>query len=491
MSYWEERSFELTKEIFQDSEDYVKFVHKEYQTSMNVLNNELSKHMNAIMKEQGMSIEEARKAIKEYEVEGLKSFVQKAKGTFTPEIEKELSFASRHARISRIQAMELEIKAAVSSLMDTEEKGLFAHLSNTFEKKYYHELYNLGRVTGYEHMFGINRDELRNIILHPWAPDGSDFSQRIWGRGDKLVDSLRRTLTQNIMRGRSPDEAIADISKTMNVSRAAAGRLVMTESAAINSKATQETYIRMRIKKYEIVATLDLSTSEICQGLDSKVFDTEHYAVGVTAPPFHPNCRSTTIPFFDDDIQKKLETSRIARNPETGKNERIENLSYKQWREKYVTNYEDKQEYENILKTLQEKTPAFDVFKDMKYNNLIEYESLMKDHSVIKAIHKNTSILEENQERAISLYYQFKENGVYASDHFVEQYIRREFKKSGVKNFEFEDILEIAKKPANYVDTSTGRLVKYYDEIALIAEDDKYVTIIKRKKVSGKWQRLK
>lgn len=336
MSYWEERSFELTKEIFQDSEDYVKFLHKEYQTSMNVLNNELSKHMNAIMKEQGMSIEEARKAIKEYEVEGLKSFVQKAKGTLTPEIEKELSFASRHARISRIQAMELEIKATVSSLMDTEEKGLFAHLSNAFEKKYYHELYNLGRLTGYEHTFGINRDELRNIILHPWAPDGSDFSQRIWGRGDKLVDSLRRNLTQNIMRGRSPDEAIADISKTMNVSRVAAGRLVMTESAAINSKATQETYIRMRIKKYEIVATLDLSTSEICQGLDSKVFDTEHYAVGVTAPPFHPNCRSTTVPFFDDDIQKKLETSRIARNPETGKNERIENLSYKEWFAKYV-----------------------------------------------------------------------------------------------------------------------------------------------------------
>lgn len=343
MNYWQNRSFEITKKIFADSESYVKFIHNEYEKAIAELDGRILNHLNAMSSEQGVSLAEANKLLSQAERMDLQEFINKAKGKITPDIEKSLNLASRRVRISRLQAMELEIKTSVSKLLNTEEKRLFAHLTNTFNKKYYNELYGLQRITGYENIFKINDDELRQIILNPWASDGSNFSNRIWKRLDKLVGTLRADLTRNIIAGRSNDDIIKNISSAMNVSKANAGRLVMTESAAMNSIATQKAYNRMKTEKYEILATLDLKTSDICQDMDSKVFDVKDYSVGITAPPFHPNCRTTTIPYFDDDLG--LEDTRVARNIDTGKSEKVPDMSYKTWYDKYVVDKNDNSGY--------------------------------------------------------------------------------------------------------------------------------------------------
>jgi len=343
MNYWQNRSFEITKEIFTDSESYVKFIHNEYEKAIAELDGKILNHLNAMSSEQGVSLAETNKLLSQAERMDLQEFINKAKGKITPDIEKSLNLASRRVRISRLQAMELEIKTSVSKLLNTEEKRLFAHLTNTFNKRYYNELYGLQRITGYENIFKINDDELRQIILNPWASDGSNFSNRIWKRRDKLVGTLRADLTRNIIAGRSNDDIIKNISSAMNVSKANAGRLVMTESAAMNSIATQKAYNRMKTEKYEILATLDLKTSDICQDMDSKIFDVKDYSVGITAPPFHPNCRTTTIPYFDDDLG--LEDTRVARNIDTGKSEKVPDMSYKTWYDKYVVDKNDNSGY--------------------------------------------------------------------------------------------------------------------------------------------------
>ena len=56
------------------------------------------------------------------------------------------------------------------------------------------------------------------------------------------------------------------------------------------------------------------------------------YEVGVTAPPFHPNCRCTTLPEDDDESLGE----RIARD-ENGKTYHVpNNMTYKQWKDEYV-----------------------------------------------------------------------------------------------------------------------------------------------------------
>ncbi|WP_289103822.1 minor capsid protein, partial [uncultured Fusobacterium sp.] len=107
-------------------------------------------------------------------------------------------------------------------------------------------------------------------------------------------NTLHTGLTQSLIRGGNLDDVVNDISQFVNSKiknkKYVASRLVTTESAAYASKAQEQAYKDLSVDKYEILATLDLHTSDICQDLDGKIFDRKDYQVGVTAPPFHPNC---------------------------------------------------------------------------------------------------------------------------------------------------------------------------------------------------------
>ena len=76
----------------------------------------------------------------------------------------------------------------------------------------------------------------------------------------------------------------------------------MTEEAFFNSAAQKDCFAELDVEQFEIVATLDSHTSDICREMDGKHFPMSQWEVGVTAPPFHVWCRSTTVPFFDDEF---------------------------------------------------------------------------------------------------------------------------------------------------------------------------------------------
>ena len=60
------------------------------------------------------------------------------------------------------------------------------------------------------------------------------------------------------------------------------------------------------IERYQILATLDNRTSDICQEMDGQIFSLSEKEEGINYPPFHPNCRTTTIPYFEpDEIDEK------------------------------------------------------------------------------------------------------------------------------------------------------------------------------------------
>lgn len=161
-----------------------------------------------------------------------------------------------------------------------------------------------------------------------------NFSERIWKNKDKLINEVHTTLTQNILRGQDPQKAIDTIAKKMQTSKYNAGRLVMTEEAYFSSAAQKEAFAELGVEQYEIVATLDTHTSDICRSLDGKVYPMKDYQAGVTAPPFHVWCRSTTAPYFEDDFGEIGE--RAARD-ENGKTYSVPaDMTYAEWEKAFA-----------------------------------------------------------------------------------------------------------------------------------------------------------
>ncbi len=68
--------------------------------------------------------------------------------------------------------------------------------------------------------------------------------------------------------------------------------------------------------------------------MDGKVFERKDYQIGVTAPPMHPHCRSTTVPYFDDTL---TQTEQRAARGEDGKTHYMPaDMTYKEWYKAYV-----------------------------------------------------------------------------------------------------------------------------------------------------------
>lgn len=128
------------------------------------------------------------------------------------------------------------------------------------------------------------------------------------------------------------------LQRLMVTSRSNAVRLLMTEVAAINSKANQAAFAKLGSPYYEIFATLDTRPSALYRMMDGKKFDMEDYELEVTAPPFHPNCRTTTIPSINDEIEREIDgaVGKMARDPKTEKSHKVKNLSYDEWYNKYL-----------------------------------------------------------------------------------------------------------------------------------------------------------
>ena len=60
------------------------------------------------------------------------------------------------------------------------------------------------------------------------------------------------------------------------------------------------------------------------------------FQAGVTAPPFHPYCRTTTAPHFDDWEELGIDRERVARNDKGDKYFVDGDMTYKEWEKEFV-----------------------------------------------------------------------------------------------------------------------------------------------------------
>ena len=338
--YWGKRMASLEDDQYQRSAAYYKDVQRQYIRATNSIQMDIGRWYQRLADNNDISYAGAKKLLKKNELEEFKWTVEdyiKAgeENAVDQRWMKELENASARHHISYLEAMKLQMQQHAELLSTEFEGGMTDYLHKAYGEQYYRTAFEVAKGTGAgTNLARLDDRKIEAVIKRPWAQDGEDFSSRIWTNKDKLVRNLHTELTQNIIRGESPQKAIDSLSKTMEVSRSQAGRLIMTESAAISSAAQKDCLKELGVEKYEILATLDGQTSEICRDMDGKVFDMKDYKVGITAPPFHPNCRSTTVPYFDDEFTEGEQ--RAARDGGGGTYYVPANMKYREWEKQFV-----------------------------------------------------------------------------------------------------------------------------------------------------------
>lgn len=246
---------------------------------------------------------------------------------------KELENASARVHINRLYALKVRTQQALEAAFGNEVDCIDAMARKVFTEDYYHTIFEVQKGFGIGWEIGqIDTRKLETLISKPWAADGKNFSERIWGQRTQLVNELHTQLTRTCILGKAPDDAINAIAKKFNTTKNQAGRLVMTEQAYFHSVAQQEAFGELDVEEFEVVATLDSHTSEICQEMDGKHFPMKDYQPGVTAPPFHVWCRSVTVPWFEDNYTGE----RAARDEDGNIYYVPDSMTYKDWKKSMV-----------------------------------------------------------------------------------------------------------------------------------------------------------
>lgn len=337
--YWKQRFTQL--EAAQNRKGATAYLEmeKQYKAAQNELEAQIARWYQRFADSNGISLAQAKQWLKGQDLAefkwDVKEYIKYGKenainGAWMQELEN----ASSKFHISRLEALQIQTQNSLETMFAQQLGTMKKALSDVYASGYYHTAYAVqqGFGLGWD-IAGLDQARIEKVLSKPWAVDGYNFSTRIWNSKTKLIGEVHNELSKNLLTGADPQKAIDSLAKKMGTSKSNAGRLVMTEQAYFSSAAQKDCFNDLDVEEYEIVATLDSHTSDICRSLDGKVFKMSDYKPGVTAPPFHVYCRSTTAPHFKDNFDAGERAARGA----DGKTYYVpDDVTYSEWKKAFV-----------------------------------------------------------------------------------------------------------------------------------------------------------
>lgn len=337
--YWKQRFIQL--EAAQNRKGATAYleIEKQYKAAQNELEAQIARWYQRFADSNGISLAQAKQWLKGQDLAefkwDVKEYIKYGKenainGAWMQELEN----ASSKFHISRLEALQIQTQNSLETMFAQQMGTMKKALSDVYASGYYHTAYTVqqGFGLGWD-IAGLDQAQIEKVLSKLWAVDGYNFSTRIWNSKTKLIGEVHNELSKNLLTGADPQKAIDSLAKKMGTSKSNAGRLVMTEQAYFSSAAQKDCFNDLDVEEYEIVATLDSHTSDICRSLDGRVFKMSDYKPGVTAPPFHVYCRSTTAPHFKENFDAGERAARGA----DGKTYYVpDDVTYSEWKKAFV-----------------------------------------------------------------------------------------------------------------------------------------------------------
>lgn len=358
MGYWEERQEDMYKAGEMKVNQYFSRLEKAFNQTRRELRKTVESFYFRYAEENGLSYAAAQKKLDAEELGELKDYIDLVMQNIG-KYNQTVNNLSIKARITRYQALEAQIDAMLRQLYAIDyQSEAEKTMQEVYEDTYYRTWYNADQYHGVHMAFAqVNPMVVETLLEYPF--NGVAFSSRLWKQKDHLQAQLMEAVTTMLIQGKHPSTLTKEFAKKMQSKKFDAYRLLHTESSFLMSEAAHAGYKEDGVEKYEILATLDSKTCGVCGDLDGKVYEVGKEVVGVNMPPFHPLCRCTTVPYYDDTPTEDL--TRVARDPETGKTYEVPaDMTWKEWREKYINNKEDQSDIFRELKRGVEKITDHD-----------------------------------------------------------------------------------------------------------------------------------
>ncbi|EIW6613665.1 minor capsid protein [Clostridium perfringens] len=251
--YWEKRSLETMKKIYNAQEKKNKIFIESYNKVLKEIENDLTelyKHMDS----NNISLSEAYK-------------------------------------YNRLNKIKKQIEDRIVKLAKEETKFNKESLTNNYKEAAKMVSDNLGI-----EFDKISKEVIEEAIQYPWS--GHMFSEIIWKNvREQLVYNIQNIIVSGLAKGESYINMAKKLQKEMDKGIYNALRVIRTETANIVNNATLDRYKSKGVKKIKIITAPDERRCETCGKFHDKVYEIDK------APhlPNHAQCRCCYAPVIDMD----------------------------------------------------------------------------------------------------------------------------------------------------------------------------------------------
>lgn len=194
-------------------------------------------------------------------------------------------------KTSRLEVLQANIKLHQYDLALSEFEIIDKHLTESIRRE---NLFSAGVLNMTLGSFEASKVSADSIVYANF--NNATWSSRVWERQSELRDIVKKGVADTVLRGRGTNVLINNLRKEFDVSYGYARRLAVTESARVYSEAQKANYEANGVEWFEVMT--ELKACQICQPFNGKIFKVSELVPALNAPPFHPNCRCTTVPHF-------------------------------------------------------------------------------------------------------------------------------------------------------------------------------------------------
>ena len=347
-NYWTKRAENTYLEGEKSALEVAKGLQLNYKRCIKEIENKINIFYGKYASENGMTLEEAKRYLDKGELKDFKAQIKDMlamgkKENFNEAQLNEFKRLYNKAKITRLEELEANIKYEVEKLTNLTEEEVGDLLADSYEEGYYKTIFNSQQFAGFSSSFSaLNNKAIERAISTKYL--GANYSSRIWQNEKNLMNTLEQEIPRGLTLGYNPRKLAKLTSDKLGTNYNNTVRLIRTEYGKILNDSTMAGYKASGIDRYQVLSALDSRTCDDCGELDNKIFKVSEGEVGINLPPFHPNCRCTTVPYFEPDEYDDLAEEAV--NTKTNKKVPL-NITYQEWKDSLVTKANMKEEYIN------------------------------------------------------------------------------------------------------------------------------------------------
>ena len=374
IEYWQARNERTFLEGEKNILDYAESLKKQYERASKTIEEEIQKFYGKFAVDNKYTMADLKKLLNRDELKDFKKSIKDIadyakEHKFDKDYETQIKLLRAKSRISRLDELQTKINFEVEKLYNDVNISLGEQLEQSFEDGYYKTIFNNQKFLGFSDNFAmLNQKAIQKAVTTPYMTE--NYSDVLWKNKTNLMNILNQQIPQGIILGYNPRKTAQIASRQLGSKYTSTVRLVRTEYNLILNDATAQGYAESGIDRYQLLATLDSRTSDICREMDGEIFKVKEKEVGINYPPFHPNCRTTTIPYFEPD-EFDTEIEQYIKDEDGYKHKINDETDYLEWKNALKENRNGTAIYENDAASYEFKNAqSLDEVKQRLINNL-------------------------------------------------------------------------------------------------------------------------